>query len=293
MAGDDISAPIDNKTRIKMKKYKESAILLMLFLINIVYCNICYKFSNREDPCINLCDKIPLPSTDTKYITSCCQRGCRFFNLVELNYGLEPNGLNITKDDCRSSCIEAYEELPDRYACTTGCEIMAKQQEYVDSNTLLTYPDIPENDILTDPGIRRELLPRWWDSNGFKLPQTYIKTVPTDDGTMDYETSSDNTEETELTSSWIPGTKLFQYAMKRGLPTIRILFVLTFTALLITGCMYLHAIALNKTCDDIREFIIDKFKASDKNISYILDKGPFHKKYKFDVNDKLNINLKV
>lgn len=55
-------------------------------------------------------------------------------------------------------------------------------EEYVDSNTLLTYPDIPENDILTDPGIRRELLPRWWDSNGFKLPQTYIKTVPTDDG---------------------------------------------------------------------------------------------------------------
>lgn len=41
-------------------------------------------------------------------------------------------------------------------------------------------PDIPENDILTDPGLRKELLPRWWDSDGFKLPQTYIKTIPMD-----------------------------------------------------------------------------------------------------------------
>lgn len=37
---------------------------------------------------------------------------------------------------------------------------------------------MPENDILSDPGLRKELLPGWWDSNGFKLPQTYIKTVP-------------------------------------------------------------------------------------------------------------------
>lgn len=55
-------------------------------------------------------------------------------------------------------------------------------EEGIDSNILLTSADIPENDILTDPGLRKELLPRWWDSNGFKLPQTYVKTVPMDAG---------------------------------------------------------------------------------------------------------------
>lgn len=55
-------------------------------------------------------------------------------------------------------------------------------EDGIDSNVLLMSPDIPENDILTDPGLRKELLPRWWDSDGFKLPQTYIKTVPMDAG---------------------------------------------------------------------------------------------------------------
>jgi len=54
-------------------------------------------------------------------------------------------------------------------------------EEGMESNILL-MPDIPENDILTDPGLRKELFPGWWDSNGFKLPQTYIKTVPMDAG---------------------------------------------------------------------------------------------------------------
>jgi len=54
-------------------------------------------------------------------------------------------------------------------------------EEGMESNILLV-PDIPENDILTDPGLRKELLPGWWDSDGFKLPQTYIKTVPMDAG---------------------------------------------------------------------------------------------------------------
>lgn len=95
------------------------------------------------------------------------------------------------------ACTEAYIELQDRYACGTGCDFMAKQrvsdllalfsiaicmEDGIDSNVLLMSPDVPENDLLTDPGLRKELLPRWWDSNGFKLPQTYVKTVPMDAG---------------------------------------------------------------------------------------------------------------
>lgn len=55
-------------------------------------------------------------------------------------------------------------------------------EEGPDSSILLMSPDMPESDILTDPGLRKELSPGWWDSEGFKLPQTYIKTVPIDSG---------------------------------------------------------------------------------------------------------------
>lgn len=49
-----------------------------------------------------------------------------------------------------------------------------------DTNVLLMSLDMPENDVMTDPGLRKELLPGWWDTEGFKLPQTFIKTVPKD-----------------------------------------------------------------------------------------------------------------
>lgn len=56
----------------------------------------------------------------------------------------------------------------------------------VSPNILLISPDIPENDILADPGLGKEILPGWWDSNGFKLPETYFKTVPIDSGVTTY-----------------------------------------------------------------------------------------------------------
>lgn len=97
---------------------------------------------------------------------------------------------------CIAACLEAYADSLDRYLCYVGCAFMAKQRSSdllalfsisvhmkkgLESNILLV-PDIPENDILTDPGLRKELLPGWWDTDGFKLPQTYIKTVPMDAG---------------------------------------------------------------------------------------------------------------
>ncbi|XP_015171330.1 PREDICTED: uncharacterized protein LOC107063763 isoform X2 [Polistes dominula] len=233
-----------------MKKYKESAVLLVLFLINIAYCDICYNFLNREDPCVTLCEKTPLSFTNSKYIKSCCQRGCRFFNLVDLNYGLEPNGLNGTRDAC-----EAY------------------------------------------PGIRKELLPRWWDSNGFKLPQTYIKTVPMDGGTMDYETPSDYSGESEPTSSWIPGSDWFQCASRHaGMPSARFASAAAAAVALLAVCMYLYSVSSERTHDNIKEFLIDKSEASDKITLYIPDEEPLHKmpppKYT-DVNNELDVNLKV
>ncbi|XP_014479640.1 PREDICTED: uncharacterized protein LOC106746958 [Dinoponera quadriceps] len=183
------------------------------FSANATVRDTSYNAFGRKDPCISLCERATPAFANSIYVKSCCQRGCRFFNLVDLRYGLEPNSLNGTRDACEASCTEAYTELQDRYACGTGCDFMAKQrvsdllalfsiaicmEDGIDSNLLLMSPDIPDNDILTDPGLRKELLPRWWDSDGFKLPQTHVKTVPMDAGTVDDALSSDYSGETEL-----------------------------------------------------------------------------------------------
>ncbi|CAL1682195.1 unnamed protein product [Lasius platythorax] len=190
----------------------EVTVLLVLLVAELTRGN---TFYSREDPCISLCEKTPTSSSNNMYVKSCCQRGCRFFNLVDLRSGWESNSLNGTRDACEASCTEAYTDLQDRYACGTGCDFMAKQrisdlvslfsiaiciEQGIDSNVLLMSPDMPENDILTDPGLRKELLPGWWDTDGFKLPQTYVKTVPMDAGTIDYALSSDYSGETEQTS---------------------------------------------------------------------------------------------
>lgn len=38
----------------------------------------------------------------SNYAKSCCQRGCTFFNLVDLRHGLEPDSLNGTRDACEA-----------------------------------------------------------------------------------------------------------------------------------------------------------------------------------------------
>lgn len=50
-----------------------------------------------------------------------------------------------------------------------------------DTNVLVMLPDMPD-DILIDSGLWKELFLSWWDYDGFKLPQIYIKTVPMDSG---------------------------------------------------------------------------------------------------------------
>lgn len=42
------------------------------------------------------------------YVKSCCQRGCRFFNLVDLRSGWESNSLNGTRDACEA-CMCVYD----------------------------------------------------------------------------------------------------------------------------------------------------------------------------------------
>ncbi|OAD57779.1 Transmembrane protein 59 [Eufriesea mexicana] len=241
-----------------------------------------------------------------KYVKSCCQRGCRFFNLVDLHYGLEPNSLNGTRNACEASCTEAYIVPQDCYACSIGCNIMANQrvsylmsffsvadyvEEGVDSNLLVISPDIPENDILSDPGLRKELLPGWWDFNGFKLPQTYIKTVPLDAGTVDYGAPSDYSGESDQSAS-VPGSDWLQCASKHiGLPHWLLASGIAAAALsAVWLCLYPE-----KLTDPYKEILIEKSDIS-PTIALYGPEAPLHKqpppKY-FDSVNPAELNMKV
>ncbi|XP_076233555.1 transmembrane protein 59-like [Calliopsis andreniformis] len=287
-----------------MRKEKEIIVLSLLFLEHVVRSDTLYSIVNAEDPCINLCETpLPLPFENNKYVKSCCQRGCRFFNLVD---GLEPNSFNRTKDACEASCAEAYTAQQDRDACSTGCDFMAKRrisdllsvfsvaiyvEKEIDSNILLMSPDIPENDILSDPGLRKELLPGWWDSNGFKLPQTYIKTVPLDAGTVDYGIPSDYSGENDQSAS-MPGSDWLQCASRHiGLPHWFLASAIAAAALsALWLCLYSE-----KSNDSYKEILIEKSDIS-PTVALYVPEVPLHKqpppKYTESV-DVTEVNMKV
>ncbi|EFN70535.1 Transmembrane protein 59 [Camponotus floridanus] len=290
----------------------EITALLMLMVAELTRGD---TFYTREDPCINLCENLLIfQSTDSSnniYVKSCCQRGCRFFNLVDLHPEREPNSLNGTRDACETSCTEAYTNLQDRYVCSVGCDFMAKAknprisellsrlpisvfyriEEDIDSNVLLMSPDVPENDILTDPGLRKELLPGWWDTDGFKLPQTYVKTVPMDAGTVDYALSSDYSGETEQTS--MSGSDWFHCALKQiripywdiGVPYW--LFAFAIAVFIMLSMMWLCLSTGDVPTTSRKDVLID-MSSSPKVALYMPDEAPLYKepppKYEYSSN---------
>lgn len=277
-----------------MTREKGIVVLLLPFLAGCIRGDGFYNVINKEDPCISLClEKTPLSFINGEYIKSCCERGCRFFNLVDLRYGLEPHSLNGTRDACEASCTEAYIIPQGRYACTAGCELMANQR-VSDILTLfsMTGYDIPEIDILADPGLQKELLPLWWDSNGFKLPQTFIKTVPLDAGTVDYGIPSDYSGENEQSGS-MSGSDWFLRSPKyTGVPLCLLTSVIIATAFY-AFWLCLHA---EKTNNDYKIFI-RKLHMSTKVQLYMPDEAPLHKQPPPKYTDTINLvdddNVKV
>lgn len=248
----------------------EIATLLVLLVTELALGDSVNSMLNRKDPCTYLCEKTPIGFPNSIYVKSCCQRGCRFFNLVDLRYGWEQNSLNGTRNACEASCTEAYTNLNDRYVCNTGCNFMAKQrisdllslftvaicmEESID--VLPMSPDIPENDILTDPGLRKELLPRWWDSDGFKLPQTYVKTIPMDARTMDYTLSSDYSGETRQLAA-TSKSESFQREMEQA----KDISVLSF----VFGRLYVIFVPMIMSATTL--YLVSKKDISDRNMPY-------------------------
>lgn len=151
------------------------AALLLLAAVQFVGSVVLYNLLNRLDPCISLCEKTSFFSI-SNYVKSCCQQGCRFFKLVDLQYSLDQNilnSLNGTRDICEASCTEAYAEPQGLYACYMGCYFMARQrisdrmslffmaiyiEEGVNFNIFVISSDISDNDILTNPLLRKQIL---------------------------------------------------------------------------------------------------------------------------------------
>ncbi|OXU25226.1 hypothetical protein TSAR_015995 [Trichomalopsis sarcophagae] len=270
-----------------MGRNKEVLSLLLLAVVNFSYAEVFYNIiKHQENPCVNICKQAVLPITNIeidpegKYVTTCCQRGCRFFNLLDL---VESNNLNNSLDACYSSCTEAYTVLQDMIACRIGCASMENKRgtvslasimhiqigDGVSPNILLISPDISENDILTDPGLRKEILPEWWDSNGFKLPETYFKTVPIDSGTVDYNVVS------EERSPSLPGSDWLQCASRHtGIPRWLLAFAIAAAAL---SALWL-CLSPEKTTDTIEKITPVKLSSPSKIILDLPDEAPLYKK---------------
>ncbi|XP_069674503.1 transmembrane protein 59-like isoform X1 [Periplaneta americana] len=186
--------------------------LLILLFSRYVESDLFYDVLNKVDPCEAYCEKTypGISVLNVKY-GSCCRQGCRFFTLVHLVDDKENTDLNTTKDACQASCMEAYSHTKDRYACNLGCASMAKQKKidslvaqiswsvYVEdgNSVLMLQPagDFEPDDVLTDPGLRRQLEHSWGfgnrDSNGNadqgidRLPETHVKTLPIEGDEID------------------------------------------------------------------------------------------------------------
>ncbi|CAG5104136.1 Protein of unknown function [Cotesia congregata] len=169
--------------------------------------------THKKDPCVVLCDKIPVS----------------FFLATDK---LISDSVEETKECCQRACSEAYQNVNERFACIVGCTFMAKQRifdlvsilsaalssedDLIAHHFLVTSIDMPDN-TMSDPGLKKEILPGWWDTEGFKLPQTYIKSVPQESG-IDYNLSPDYSGEPDQSYSW-PATNWLQCASKHtGIP---------------------------------------------------------------------------
>uniref|UniRef100_T1J5P0 Transmembrane protein 59 n=1 Tax=Strigamia maritima TaxID=126957 RepID=T1J5P0_STRMM len=107
-------------------KASKMAVLWLHYLLiaalshNIGSNNVFDRVLDDVHECKEECDKTYTQQTtpDQKHAV-CCKRGCRFFSIVE--FSNDHQNMNGTKDACMASCMEAYSQTGDRYACNIGC----------------------------------------------------------------------------------------------------------------------------------------------------------------------------
>ncbi|XP_063218098.1 transmembrane protein 59-like [Bacillus rossius redtenbacheri] len=169
-----------------MSKLASYAVFVFLFC-KCVDSDLFYDVLRKVDPCEAFCEKTYPQSSK---LGSCCRRGCRFFSLIYLVEDRTHVDLNSTRNTCQASCLEAYGHTGDRHACDGGCTSMACQKQtellsqidwslYVEDGNMIVFEpgDLEPDDVLTDPGLRRQLS-RGWAPGDDRLPETHIRTLP-------------------------------------------------------------------------------------------------------------------
>ncbi|XP_014211653.1 uncharacterized protein LOC106641672 [Copidosoma floridanum] len=275
--------------------------VLLLFMLSGFVINLCnaevlqppHIFMGKQmDPCASKCKEASLPlinkdaDPELKYMRACCERGCRFYNLINLSQELETPGSNNSLSQCDSSCTMAYQDLQELVACRTGCALMTDQRldsftplfsiaiQFGDVQPNILFPqDTPDNNIFTDFGLSKELLPVWWNENGMKLPETYLKTIPIDTGSMDYTAPSEYLEENEKSTS-LPGSDWLQCASRHtGIPRWLLALAIATAAL---SALWLCLSPEKPT--DIEKVTLTDPSPTSKITVYLPDEAPLHKK---------------
>ncbi|KAK7863836.1 hypothetical protein R5R35_003321 [Gryllus longicercus] len=216
--------------------------LFLTFLIRQAESDLFYDLFSK-DPCESFCDKTyPSNTLDNVEHSSCCCRGCRFFNLVHLVEDRDNVDLNVTKDACQASCMEAYVHTKDRYACNIGCSQMAKQKQAELHVTSISWSMYVEDGnsvfmLQPDPGLRRQLEHSWGfdgelsgDDDG-RIPETHVRTLPMDNMVGRGSGGESNPSIVSLHSR-MSGDWLDCAARKIGLPRMVLAGVVLFAVLM-------------------------------------------------------------
>ncbi|XP_065171260.1 transmembrane protein 59-like [Atheta coriaria] len=142
---------------------------------------------NDMEQCQAVCVDIFFLLPDDPLAMSACQRGCRIFNIIYLR---DDRNLNNSKDECYSSCVDAYSQLDLNTACRKGCKNMLRKKQseleavivYIEQDTKNLDNPQPELDELEMTWFIENYAPRelhYVDGQrDYKIPESMYRTLP-------------------------------------------------------------------------------------------------------------------
>merc|ERR1712038_747528 len=115
---------------LKMATISQSFVLIFscYFIRNCASFGLFDAFGTDTDSCEDIClNTYPLHTYENKDYPGFCQRGCRFFSIIDsISFGCK----NHTIKECYSACSDAHPDADDdATACSLGCDCQAKASE--------------------------------------------------------------------------------------------------------------------------------------------------------------------
>ncbi|KAF2905087.1 hypothetical protein ILUMI_01071 [Ignelater luminosus] len=216
---------------------------LSFIMLTFAHNHFSNSFSLEIELCQDICSDsfflLPLNKDSQKI----CQRGCRFFNIIDVKEEHERD-ISDTNDDCHILCFESYVDKTERNSCIVGCDATSKRKQSDVEKFAQFNPGEQEidslEDILLDPLIRKQIQ-MGYDLQ-YKIPEAYIRTMPIDEN----ETNLINNEVTKAPFR-------YQLICSKMIPVTIFVMVL----LVVTICI-LKVIFSAKTFKDAFMFMFDE-----------------------------------